>query len=352
MGTKLLYICDNLNEMHEIKHDYPLKDLNTFGISASTKYFAEVSKTSDIPELVRSDEFTENACLILGGGSNILFTRDYKGLIVHCSIAGIELIGEDESHVLILAGGGVEWDGFVEYTVRNNWGGLENLSKIPGSVGAAPIQNIGAYGVEAGDVITEVRGFDFRINEFRSFPQQDCNFSYRNSIFKSELRQIFLVTGVVFRLKKMPHDLNTKYGTIEKELEKHPSKTIQTLRDVVCSIRKSKLPDPKETGNAGSFFKNPVVDLKTAHDLALRFPALPAFPDGKGAAKLSAAWLIDQAGCKGITVGNAGTHAKQPLVLVNLGGASGKEVADLAMHIRQVVRAKFGVLLEPEVNII
>lgn len=351
-NTKLLYICENLNEMPNIKNNFSLKELNSFGIQAQANYFVEIKTEEEIPELVQGKVFEENKKLILGGGSNILFTKNFDGLIIHTTIQGIELRDETENHVWVHGGCGVDWDNFVAYTVNNNWGGLENLSLIPGYVGAAPIQNIGAYGVEAGEIISDVEGFDFQSKSFQKYSRETCKFSYRNSIFKNELRHSFLVSGVTFKLSKANHSLNTRYGTIEKELENHAVKNIQTIRQSVIAIRESKLPDPDKIGNAGSFFKNPIVSLKQAKELTVLYPNIPVFAAGEKFAKLSAAWLIDKAGCKGITIGKAGTHEKQPLVIINRGGASGQEILDMAKHVRQKVNDVFGVELEPEVNII
>lgn len=338
--------------MPEIKTNYPLQSLNTFGIQVNAKYYIKIDSVNQLPELVNDPIFLKNEVLILGGGSNILLTKKYEGLILHIKIQGIEIMEEDDSSVIVGAGSGILWDEFVSYAVSCNWGGIENLSAIPGSVGAAPVQNIGAYGVEVSDVIEKVEGYDLTQQQFFSFSKNDCRFQYRNSIFKEYYRNRFLITRVFFRLDKSPHKLITHYGDIAEKLSELPEQNIAALRKLITRIRELKLPDFRSTGNAGSFFKNPVLKKESVLRLKEKYPDMPLFPDEEGNTKLSAAWLIEKAGCKGMRMGNAGTHSKQALVLVNLGNASGNEILELALHIQKTVKNKFEIILEPEVNII
>ncbi|MBN1598523.1 MAG: UDP-N-acetylmuramate dehydrogenase [Bacteroidales bacterium] len=338
--------------MLEIKHNYSLKLHNTFGIDVKTDLFADVSKPEQIVEIVSSDIFKEKSHLILGGGSNILFTKDFNGIILHSSVSSVELLGEDEISVLIKAGSGENWDEFVGYCLNNNWGGLENLTKIPGNVGAAPVQNIGAYGAEVKNLIETVEGVNLSDGKKYIFSVNECEFGYRTSIFKQKLKNDFFITYVTFRLSKPPHKLIFDYGSVELELKKYQDINIKTLGEVINKIRYEKLPDVNITGNAGSFFKNPIVTNKTADILKKEYVDIPVYPIDKNTAKLSAAWLIDKCGCKGIKKGNVGTHEKQPLVLINLGNATGKEVIELAHYIKKRVSDKFKITLEPEVNIV
>ncbi len=352
MTTKLLYICDNKNTKMHIKTDYSLSAYNTFQLSARANYFVDISSIEDLKSLTENQIFIENKKLILGGGSNILFANNFRGIVIHPKFMGIEQINESNSEIFLRVGSGVVWDNFVKYAVENNWGGIENLSKIPGNVGASPIQNIGAYGVEVRDVIDEVEGFHLSTKKFQSFSNKECLFGYRSSIFKQTLKNDFLVTSVIFRLSKPPHELKTQYGIIDEKLQIYPEKSISTLRKVVSSIREMKLPDPEKIGNAGSFFKNPFVNPENLIALRDQYPDIPSYPASNRKLKLSAAWLIDNAKCKGISMGNAGTHNKQPLVIVNLGNATGKEIIELSEYIQEKVREKFGINLEPEVNIL
>jgi len=338
--------------MLDLKTNFSLKQYNTFGIDVSAEFFTEIFTTDDINELIASDIFTKHPRLILGGGSNILFTKDYRGLIIHSRIRGIETIEENKDFVYLRVGSGEIWDELVEYSVSKGWGGLENLSAIPGHVGASPIQNIGAYGVEVKDVINEVQGIDLVKGQTLLFTNSDCEFAYRNSIFKQKFKNDFLLTHVVFKLKKFPHTLATGYGQVEKALSKEKEKTISVMRKIICEIRNSKLPDVKTIGNAGSFFKNPIVSSAIADELKSKISDIPLFRASDGKYKLSAAWLIEKAGYKGIQLGNAGSYKHQPLVLINLGNAEGKEIVNLADFIKNKVNELFGVNLETEVNII
>jgi UDP-N-acetylmuramate dehydrogenase len=350
--TKLLYIYDNIINMNQIQSDFPLQQYNTFGIIANTAFYTEIDLVAQIPELIETEIFIKMPHLILGGGSNILFTQNFPGLTIRSRIAGFELIDEDKEYVYLRVGSGMIWDEFVAVAIENNWGGIENLSGIPGTIGASPIQNIGAYGAEAKDVVIKVEGFDFEQKTFETLDNASCNFGYRTSFFKEKLKNRFLVCYVTFRLKKAPHLLITNYGAIGKELEKYTEKNISTIRKAVCAIRNSKLPDPAVIGNAGSFFKNPTVEKDQAEELKNNYPTIPTYPVAEGSLKLSAAWLIDQAGCKGIQQGKAASHKDQPLVLVNLGGATGNNILELAQFIEKRVHDVFGVKLEKEVNIV
>jgi UDP-N-acetylmuramate dehydrogenase len=336
-----------------IRENYNLKSLNTFGINVDAKCFTEVASLEDIIEV--SDYIPEKKLplLVLGGGSNILFTKDFDGLIIKINLQGIELISEDAEFYYVKVQAGENWDEFVKYCVDMNYAGAENLSLIPGNVGASPIQNIGAYGSEMKDIFEELEMFDFGEGIIRKMRTEDCRFEYRNSIFKNELKGKVIILSVTFRLNKFPL-FKTEYGAIKDELTKmgveRPS--IQTIRNAVINIRRSKLPDPDEIGNAGSFFKNPTVSNKFHEELKSRFPKLVSFPQPGGTYKLAAGWLIEQCGWKGKRVGDAGVHEKQALVIVNYGNANGKEILELTGEIKKSVLEHFGVDLETEVNII
>jgi UDP-N-acetylmuramate dehydrogenase len=289
--------------------------------------------------------------LILGGGSNILFTNHFDGAIIHPAIDGIEIVSEDDTSVIIKAGAGVEWDSLVEYTVNKGLGGLENLSLIPGNVGASPIQNIGAYGVEAKDCIEIVEGIYIHTHKSFSLSKSECKFNYRDSIFKNDLRGKTIITYVSFKLLKTPL-LVTHYGNLDVELEKLGGKSLANVRQAVINVRNSKLPDPKVLGNAGSFFKNPVVDISVVEELQKDYEKVPYYPVSDSYVKLPAGWLIEQCGWKGKKIGNVGVHKDQALVIVNYGGANGKEVIDLAHKVRHSVMEKFNVSLEMEVNVV
>jgi UDP-N-acetylmuramate dehydrogenase len=336
-----------------IRENYSLKSLNTFGISVDAKYFAEVASIEEIIDIYHFIRDKDIPYLVLGGGSNILFTNDFEGIIIKINLKGIEIINEDTEHYYIKAQAGENWDEFVSYCVTKNFGGLENLSLIPGNVGASPIQNIGAYGVEMKDVFHELVMIDLQIEKTRLLRVEECRFGYRNSIFKNELKGKCIILSVTFRLNKFPV-LRTEYGSIKDELNKMGIKepSIQTIRNAVISIRRSKLPDPNETGNAGSFFKNPTINAEIYNNLKKRFPDLVSFPQPDGTFKLAAGWLIEQCGWKGKRIGDAGVHEKQALVIVNYGNATGKEILELAEEIKKSVTDRFGVEIETEVNVV
>jgi UDP-N-acetylmuramate dehydrogenase len=336
-----------------IQENISLKRYNTFRIEAKAKYFAAFESLADLEELLNSKLQTPNSKLILGGGSNIVFTKDFDGIILKNEIKGIEIVREDDDHVYVKAGAGENWHQFVLYCVQNNYAGVENLSLIPGNVGASPMQNIGAYGVEIKDVFYELDAFHRHDKVVQKFSLKDCAFGYRESVFKNKHKDQFIITGVTYRLNKRP-SFNTSYGAINQELEKMGVKelSIQAISQAVINIRTSKLPDPKEIGNAGSFFKNPIVSNEQYSQLKNVFPGIVAFSSGNDQTKLAAGWLIEQCGWKGHRKGDAGCYPKQALVLVNYGYATGKEVLELSEEIIQSVKKKFGVILEREVNII
>jgi len=338
--------------MPEIKQNIDLKDLNTFGISAKAKLFAEINGEDDINELLNTVLMTENKVLILGGGSNILFTKDFDGLVLRTNIKGFKDVGQDDDHILIRSGAGEKWHDLVMHTVDRGLSGLENLSLIPGSVGAAPVQNIGAYGVELKDVFVSLEAVDLQSGDIKVFKSEDCRFGYRDSLFKNEAKGRYLISHITIRLNKSP-SFNLSYGNIIDTLkEMHvESPTVKDVSDAVISIRRSKLPDPAIIGNAGSFFKNPLVSSETFHEIQSVFPDCPGHQSG-GLYKIPAAWLIDQCGWKGKKRGEIGVHVNQPLVLVNYGGGRGKEIERLALEILDSVKNRFNIGLIPEVNIL
>ncbi|MBB2149725.1 UDP-N-acetylmuramate dehydrogenase [Pedobacter gandavensis] len=329
-----------------------LKPYNTFGIAVKALYFAEVVSLSDLQELLSSELIKTQPLLILGGGSNVLFTKDFEGLAVKVSIPGISAVDQGED-VIVTAGAGVVWNDFVNYCVQHGYAGVENLSLIPGTVGASPIQNIGAYGVELKDVFESCTGMEISTGISRSFSHADCQFGYRDSIFKNELKGQYLITEVRFRLSRVAK-INTQYGAIQEELAKRgiSKPTIADVSAVVAHIRVSKLPDPTTIGNAGSFFKNPVISASDFKKLQDDFPETVHYQVAGGKVKLAAGWLIEQCGFKGKVFGQTGTWKNQALVLVNHGQATGQEVYSFSENIINTVEAKFGVRLEREVNIL
>jgi UDP-N-acetylmuramate dehydrogenase len=333
--------------------NYSLKRLNTFGISATARYFFEFTEPADLQEFMRSNLFkTNDIRFVMGGGSNLLFLNDFDGLIIFPNIPGISIEREERNHIWVRAGAGVVWDDFVSYVVREDWGGVENLSLIPGRVGAAAVQNIGAYGQEIAVVIESVAGIDLLTGEGWSIESDQCGFGYRNSIFKSELKNTFIITSVLFRLDKFP-ELLTGYRGVAEAIQHIQKPGISDVRNAVVSIRRSKLPDPEIIGNAGSFFKNPVVSAVQAETFQKEYPNIPIYPGSEGSqVKLSAGWLIDYCGWKGQRRAGAGVHEQHALVLVNHGNASGREIFDLSEAIRQSVFDRFGVELEREVEVI
>jgi UDP-N-acetylmuramate dehydrogenase len=337
--------------MSSLKENFALQKYNTFGVHAKSRFFIELSSLPDVEEFLKTNYLKNYPFFILGGGSNVLFTKDYEGIIIHPVIPGIEKVKEDAAHVIIKVGSGVVWDNLVEYCVSNSGSGIENLSWIPGLAGASPVQNIGAYGVEIMDCIEKVEGYQTIDGKAIQLQSEECQFSYRNSIFKNELKNSVIITHVYIRLSKTPL-YNTAYPDLKKELEQQNDISIKTIRQAIIKIRKNKLPDPSETGNAGSFFKNPIVQSQQAEKLRQSYPAIPVYKHIDGTVKISAAWLIDQSGWKGRIFGNTGTHHLQPLILINRGSAGGMEILHCALEIQKSVMDQFGVQLEMEVNVI
>lgn len=346
----------------QVQENYSLKPLNTFGIDVKARYFGNFQSPGSLTELLSQAQATAGAklpTLVLGGGSNLLFTNDFDGLVLKNQVKGIEKVSEDADTVLIRVGAGENWHNFVLHCIKNKWAGLENLSLIPGCVGASPMQNIGAYGVEVKDVFHQLTAFHLQEKCNYTFSLKDCDFGYRNSVFKNKYRDQFAILSVTFKLNKIPV-YNTSYGAIEQELERMGVKeiNIDAISKAVISIRSSKLPDPKEIGNAGSFFKNPLVTKAEFLSLREQYPDMPGYENADEMVKLAAGWLIEHsgptynAGWKGFRRGDAGVHAKQALVLVNYGAATGQEIYELSSDILQSVWEKFGVTLEREVNIL
>jgi UDP-N-acetylmuramate dehydrogenase len=330
--------------------NFDLSSYNTFGIQASARYFAKISSVAELTNLSVDHKLP---LMILGGGSNTLFTRDFDGYILHNEIKGIEKTSEDEDHVYLRVGAGENWHGFVEYCISHGYAGIENLALIPGFTGASPMQNIGAYGVEIRDVFHRLEAFHLHDKQMVSFSGIDCEFGYRESVFKRRFKGLFAITQVEFRLNKKPV-FNTRYGAIEQELEKMQVKelSIRAIADAVINIRRSKLPDPAVIGNAGSFFKNPEIPVEKFEMLKSKFPGIIGYPVDNSRIKLAAGWLIEHAGWKGYREGNAGVHHKQALVLVNYGGAKGSDIYALSSKIIDSIRDRYNVELEREVNIV
>jgi UDP-N-acetylmuramate dehydrogenase len=339
--------------MH-LQQNVDLLPYNTFHIPALARLFSVIKNNTDLAEVIQLSKQREiNQKFVLGGGSNILLTKNIDGIVIKNDIGGIELIQEDEEHVYLRVGAGENWHQFVMYCVQNNYAGVENLSLIPGNVGASPMQNIGAYGVEIKDVFHELEAFHIHEQTIKKFSLADCEFGYRESVFKGKYKNQFIITHVSYRLNKRPF-YNTSYGAVNQELERMGVKelSIQAISQAVINIRRSKLPDPNEVGNAGSFFKNPKITNNQFHSLKLEFPSIVAFPADEHHTKLAAGWLIEQCGWKGYRKSDAGCYLKQALVLVNYGKATGNEIFELSEEIIQSVKKKFGVELEREVNII
>jgi UDP-N-acetylmuramate dehydrogenase len=336
----------------QILKDYDLTKLNTFGISAHAKFFIELNNELDLMELFLSSEFKNNEKLFLGGGSNILFTKDFAGIVVLNKLKGIEILEENSEYVFIKSMGGEIWHDLVLFTVNKNYWGIENLSLIPGTVGAAPIQNIGAYGVELKDVLENVEAYEIKTGQKKVFKKEECEFGYRDSIFKNELKGKYFISAITLKLSEI-EKLNINYKILQEYLveNKIEIKNSKKISEAIASIRRSKLPDPAIMGNAGSFFKNIFIDHKKAEEIKLKYPDVSLFEDND-LVKISAAWLIEKCGWKGKRVGNVGMHEKQALVLVNYGGATGEEVKDFSEQIITSVFSKFRIKLEREVNLI
>jgi UDP-N-acetylmuramate dehydrogenase len=330
--------------------NYNLQAHNTFGVDVRAKYFFEFTDMEDLDLFFQSNKTWQNEkILLLGEGSNILFLNDFDGLIIHPNIPGIQIVNEDRQNVWVEVGAGENWDEFVRYCVDLNFGGIENLAFIPGTVGAAPVQNIGAYGQELQNVVEKVKGYDLEKRQIVEYSHKECQFAYRNSIFKSQLKSRFVILSVVFRLDKFP-EFQLGYKKLEERVNEHGEVNLQNIKQAVIDIRSAKLPDVRVIGNAGSFFKNPVVDIKTAEIIEGNFKEMPVFPAGEGKVKLAAGWLIEKAGWKGYREGDLGVHEKQALVLVNYGKATGTDIYNLSEKIQESIFEKFGIRLEREVN--
>lgn len=341
--------------MIHIQEHVDLTALNTFGIKTTARYFTSIKNSDELKALLELEIFTTLPKLVLGGGSNVLFIKNiFNGFLIKNEIKGIEKVNENEDHVWLKVGAGEGWHSFVLHCVDQNFGGVENLSLIPGSVGAAPMQNIGAYGVEVKDVIDSVSVFDFIQETFEEITNTNCRFGYRESMFKHEGKDRYFITHVTFKLSKRNHTYHTAYGAIQDVLTKMNINTLslQAISNAVIAIRQSKLPDPTQIGNAGSFFKNPTIAFSAYQKLKELYTTMPMYVVNDTHVKIPAAWLIEQCGWKGKTLGNIGVHAQQALVLVNYGGGNGAEIYALAQSIQQSVNEKFNIALSMEVNAI
>lgn len=334
------------------QENFSLKKHNTFGITAKAKFFVAFHSVEELATIISSTIFKQNRCIVLGGGSNVLFTQDFDGLVLHNKISGIVQQKETADSVFISVGAGVVWHDLVMWSVNRNLSGIENLALIPGTVGASPIQNIGAYGVEAKDAILTVTAMEISTQKIIVFTNTDCHFGYRDSVFKGKLKNQFIITKVDFRLSKLPLN-KTSYGSIQEELEQNNQEANpQNIAKAVISIRKRKLPDPAELGNSGSFFKNPIIPTEHFNLLQQNYPEIIGYKMDERSTKIACGWLIENAGLKGWKQGNVGVHQKQALVLVNYGNATGKEVLQLAKYIQEIVFEKYQISIEPEVNIL
>jgi len=336
-----------------IKQNFSIKSFNTFGIDVKAKYFVELNSDEEIISFLSSGFLKNKQFLILGGGSNILFTKDFTGIVLKINSKGITVLKEDDDFIYVKAKAGEDWQDFIDYNIKNNYGGLENLSEIPGSVGASPIQNIGAYGVELKDVFYQLTAINIQTGDIIKFNKEDCNFGYRSSIFKNELKNKYIISSVVFRLFKK-HVFNTKYGAIEMELRDMGINklSVSAVSEAVSRVRKRRLPDIEQIGCAGSFFKNPVITEEEFKNLKKDFPNIIAYEQADKTFKVAAGWLIEQCGWKGKRTRNAGVYKNQALVLVNYGNSTGKEILELSCKIENSVFEKFNIRLNKEVNVL
>ncbi|MCB9202477.1 MAG: UDP-N-acetylmuramate dehydrogenase [Flavobacteriales bacterium] len=336
-----------------LQENISLKSYNTFGINCKTKYFTECFSIKEITEAVAFSKQNNIPFLVLGGGSNVLFTKDFLGLTIKINSKGIYTEKNDENHILVTAQAGENWNDFVQHCINNEYGGIENLSLIPGNVGTAPIQNIGAYGLEIKDIFYELKALNVETLLEEVFSLKQCKFGYRDSFFKNEGKGKYIILSVTFRLTTKNHNINTSYGDITQILNKQniTKPTLRQVSDAIIHIRESKLPNPKEIGNAGSFFKNPTINTEQFNTLQQKFPDLKGYENANGI-KISAAFLIEKANLKGKRFGNCGIHEKQALVLVNYSDATGQEIYELSQHIINIVNKEFNVLLQAEVNVI
>jgi UDP-N-acetylmuramate dehydrogenase len=340
--------------MVRIEENKSLKPFNTFGIDVNAAYFVTVTSLQELQEVLSSTIYKNEKHLILGGGSNILFTNDFDGLIIKTALKGIEIVNETADTITIKVGAAEIWHDVVMHCVHNNWGGIENLSLIPGTMGAAPIQNIGAYGVEIKEVVEEVEAIDLITGEQKTFTHAECRFGYRESIFKNALKEKYFISSVTLTLRTKRHQLNVSYGAISDTLNQMniSTPTIRSVSDAVVHIRESKLPDPRVLGNAGSFFKNPTITKEHFELIQKINPTTPSYQTVNQEVKVPAGWLIEQCGWKGKKINNVGVHSQQALVLVNYGNGNGKEIFELSEKIYESVKEKFNIMLTREVNII
>jgi len=337
-----------------IQENVDLQPYNTFGIQASARHFTAIHSVEDVQSLLSSALMRDQPHLILGGGSNVLFTKNFSGIVARMEITGISVTSETADHVTLTVGAGENWHGLVMHCIARNYGGIENLSLIPGTAGAAPMQNIGAYGVEVKDVITAVDAVNKKTGALRRFNHDECAFGYRESIFKQQAKDQYIITGIALRLTKRNHRLHLQYGAIQETINSRSitDPTIRDISDAVIHIRQTKLPDPAKVGNAGSFFKNPSISVDAFDELKKKYPQIPSFPSTEGLIKVPAGWLIEQCGWKGKRYDSIGVHPHQALVLVNYGGGEGKKIWNLAMEIRESVARQFNITLQPEVNVV
>jgi UDP-N-acetylmuramate dehydrogenase len=331
--------------------DHHLKKLNSFGLDLKAAHYACPTNMESLTAILENNDYSQLPLLVIGEGSNILLRNNFDGVIIQPGMKGIELIQEDGEELVVRVGAFENWDNWVRYATEQGWYGLENLSLIPGSVGSSPIQNIGAYGVELKERFEWLEAFDIHSKQQVRMDHSACRFDYRSSIFKGEAKGRYIITHVAFRLNRKPH-LQLEYGDVKAQLSKSNGTTPMDLRNVIMAIRRSKLPDPSQYGNAGSFFKNPIVDRTIFSCIRVEFPEIPFYPDAGNQVKIPAAWLIEKSGWKGKRIGNVGTWPTQPLVIVNYGGATGQEIYDFSVNIMEDVERIFGVTLEREVNVI
>ncbi len=336
----------------QIKENISLKPFNTFGIDVSAKYYVSVSNIEELKQILSLKNYPNK--LFLGGGSNMLLTKNFDGLVIHINLKGIEIVSEDSDYVYVKASAGENWHEFVVWCINNDFGGIENLSLIPGNVGTAPIQNIGAYGVELKDIFHSCEAMATDTQQLENFTNETCNFGYRDSIFKNKIKGQYIITSVIFKLTKQNHKLHINYGSISTELEAMgiTNPTIQQISKVVIAIRESKLPNPKEIGNSGSFFKNPLVSKEHYNKLLKNFKDMPSYTVSEHEVKIPAGWLIEKAGFKGKRFGDYGVHKNQALVLVNYGNAKGSDILNLSKLIQETVQRLFDISIEAEVNIL
>ena len=350
MGQIITFVFSTF-AMIIIEECYSLKSYNTFGVQCLARIFAEASNPEDLRTIISVFRDDHRQKLILGGGSNMLFTDDFDGVVIYPDLKGIEVVDHSHNHVLVKAYAGENWDNFVSFCVSKKWGGIENLSLIPGNIGACPIQNIGAYGVEVKDVIDTVEAIDLQTGDIRHFSNAECKFGYRDSIFKREAKGKYIIVSVIFKLSKSPV-FNINYKDVTEELKNFTEVNLGSVRQSIINIRRRKLPDPEQFGNAGSFFKNPVVPVEIYNSIKTKFADVPCYPADNDFVKIPAAWLIQTCGWKGKREGNVGSHETQPLVVVNYGEATGKEIYEFGNKIQDSVSQKFGIELEMEVNIV